>query len=179
MSVDSRAQGVAATVTYELSNFLGCAALLLDGGPYAESSSNSQCIENALLEAWLIHTRVLRDFLLNDDNRGDDVQAIHFFDAPEQWRRHKPPAGPYLNAERTKDRLDRALAHLAYSRAKEDFTATSWNIAAVVAELMSMWEVFWISLPAGRQAWFNTPTLNVESEMALAKELLQNNDPSA
>ncbi|MFH1919163.1 MAG: hypothetical protein ABIP48_04640 [Planctomycetota bacterium] len=99
---------------------------------------------SALLESFLLHARNLRDFLYKDNAAKDDVLAVHFFDQAEDWRKRRPPKGSYL--ESLRDRLNKALAHISYSRLKyrDDMR---WNIAQIKHDIETPWEAFLLALP--------------------------------
>lgn len=101
------------------------------------------------LEGFLLHARILRDFFINDQ-RQDDVLAIHFFDDVTVWEDIKQSLCPYLR--RHKQRINKYLAHLTYDRLRRD---KLWHIDTIYEELVQAWQQFYSSLPQERQALFN------------------------
>ena len=69
---------IAQKVRYELDMF-NIAYRLLN-----EPTTSDQFNHNLLLEGFLLHARVLRDFLRPDHPRDDDVLARHFFNNPDR-----------------------------------------------------------------------------------------------
>lgn len=110
--------------------------------------------EDADIECFLLHARVLRDFYRQrrkslPKNAETNIVAEDFFDGPADWT---PPALTYLTTE-VKTRLDRALTHLAYNRT--DYLADEeWNLKRAQDELQDAREQFLRELPPDRRAWF-------------------------
>ena len=103
---------------------------------------------NMLLEDFMLHARVLRAFFV-DEPRRDDVSARHFFDDPAPWTRASAGLCSYLIEHR--ERLNKYIAHLTYSRLKED---KQWNEHIVYRELTTAWQQFFAMLSPERQRWF-------------------------
>ena len=109
--------------------------------------------DDAVIECFLLHARVLRDFYRQQRNAltGNAVTNIvagDFFDRPEDWT---PPALTYLAAV-VKTRLDRALTRLAYDRT--DYLAEEeWNLKLAWGELQAAREQFLRELPTDRRSW--------------------------
>ena len=80
MSIHGKAKDVATYVWYERTMFdqvFQRLQSLTQGTP-------DQFLKNILLESFLLHTRILRDFLFREPT-GDDVSARHFFETPAEW----------------------------------------------------------------------------------------------
>jgi len=105
---------------------------------------------NMLLEDFLLHSRVLRDFFVQEPKNKDDVSASHFFDDPSIWNSIKSSHCAYLQKNRT--RLNKYLAHLSYDRLNED---KRWDIKKIFNEINNVWKAFYSILPPERRIWFN------------------------
>lgn len=93
---------------------------------YRRRASPRATLENITLEAFLLHARVLRDFLLGT-SFCNDILAIDFF-----LRGACPTFDlPLLIASR--HRLDTRLAHPSYDRETSD---EDWDVDAIQAEIL-------------------------------------------
>ena len=105
---------------------------------------------SALVESFLLHARVLRDFFCRSPRpKPDDVIAADFVSG---W---VPPADssyPYLASQKT--RLDKALAHLSIARMQYVGDNKTWDLPAIRGELDGIIEQFLQALPATTSAWF-------------------------
>ncbi len=90
-------------------------------------------INNALLEAFAIHVRVLIHFFYSDNPQKDDVVAEHFFEDSDDWKKQIPPKTEILNA--AKKRADKEVAHLTYSRLKVTPEKKPWNFTEISNDL--------------------------------------------
>jgi len=97
-------------------------------------------VRMALLEALVVHARVLINFLYPQSIRADDIIAEDFFDDPRQWEKIRPRLPDRL--EGIRKRADKEVAHLTarriagtppekYHRA-EDF-AELWEVVRLFA----------------------------------------------
>lgn len=121
-------------------------------------------LKNAVLEAFLLHARNMRNFLYcsrKDKDRkdespkvivkDDDVLAEDFIDDSTQWQ--PPSKTGYIWDE--KERLDKALAHISYARIDYHLSNNKqWNIGEIMLQLAEVWEKFWHALPPEKRAWF-------------------------
>lgn len=103
----------------------------------------------ALLESFLLHARVLRDFFYNDRPRDDDIIANHFV---SDWKLHRPLELPYLFAHKL--HLDKALSHLSMKRLAYERGLKKWHITAIHSEVKELIELFLGRLTEDRLAWF-------------------------
>ncbi len=103
----------------------------------------------ALLESFLLHTRVLRDFFFRMPKYDDDVVAKCFI---PDWDRHCPEKGEYL--EEREDRLNKALAHLTTKRLDYDSNEKNWKINKIHEELQPVIDLFVSKLPDNKRDWF-------------------------
>lgn len=80
---------------------------------------------NIALEAFLIHARNIRDFF-RPKGRHNDVLARDFLSPPPRVRLSR------LRNRRLKQRLDRAIAHLTFSRSR---LGRRWRVQALLSEI--------------------------------------------
>jgi hypothetical protein len=110
---------------------------------------------SAALEVFLLHTRTLRDFFLRKrplpKSAETDILAADYFDALGEW---VSPTCAYLTDPRTKERLDRALAHVTYDRIGYSSTGKNWKTSQIADEIDNAWAAFLAALPSERRAWF-------------------------
>ena len=150
MPKDCRAtRGVAQKVCYERSMLDWCAQQI--ALPKSDDANQS----HLMLEGFLLHARVLRDFLVKSkSSRCDDVLAEHFLEEPVvcTW------SCPHLREH--KERLDKLLAHLTYTRLDAE---KEWNVTKIHAEIECAWRKFLDALPEKTRQWFvpSTPFSNV------------------
>lgn len=103
-------------------------------------------------EAFLIHVRQLREFYWSPDSEHENgLYAKHYFDPPTTWTDRQGRLSQTL--EKTKDRIDRQLAHLARDR-HGDFTDLEPERTALKAEIMAQWNRFLDALPADTKQSF-------------------------
>jgi len=137
------ADAIAKKVQYELSMFR-----------YAYQRMQNEWLDsdslhrNILLETFLLHARVLRDFFVQNP-KGDDVSASHFYDDPNIWISITSNHCTYLQNNRT--RLNKYLAHLTYDRINED---KNWQTDIIFKEVCTAWELFHSMLNKDQQALF-------------------------
>ncbi len=122
----------------------------------AAGTGGGDSAQDALIEVVLLHARCLVEFYVKrrvdlPRNFLTTIFAEDFFDELDHWQR---PAFKYLEDPQTKDRLNRALSHLAYDRLDYEDTGKDWDIPAVVSDLENAWTHFRDALPEDRQAWF-------------------------
>lgn len=104
-------------------------------------------VANALLEAFALHLRVIIDFLYPRGRglKSDDVLASDFFDSPEQWcktrDKHiiKESRQVLMDA---RDRADKQMAHLTYSRLKVTEIQKNWYFIKIADEAQKAIKVF-------------------------------------
>jgi hypothetical protein len=140
---------------YERRQFSWAASIV--NGPKPAPGIGPKCAFDGAVEVFLLHTRTLRDFFLRSrplsKNAETDILAEDFFDTPGQWTK---PTCIYLTEPRTKERLDRALAHVTYDRIDYARTGKNWRTSLIAAELDGAWSAFIGALPTDRRAWFES-----------------------
>ena len=145
MPLHPKASAIAKTVEYEVKMLIATASAINNG------HLRGGAIENALLEAFLIHTRVLSDFFFLDPKRSDDVSAKHFFNNEDTWHPNRKEECPYI--EENYERINKALTHLSYSRLNYAENK-SWSHNVICSELMGVWGKFKQALPAESTVFF-------------------------
>ena len=99
-----------------------------------------EVIRNALLEAFGIHARALRDFFYNNRGKEDDVFAWEFTPCPYSWQKQPDP-----KLQRAINRVNKEFAHLTYERLnrstpeKKDWTE---EIKLIYRELTDIFREF-------------------------------------
>ncbi len=89
---------------------------------------------NALLESFLIHARVLFDFLYASDPRRDDVTAEHY---AAGWEGKRP--GASQNLLELKRRVNKEVAHISYVRLERPTEAEKhWEFAQIAKEMCQL-----------------------------------------
>jgi len=107
---------------------------------------------NVLIESFLLHTRNLRDFLHQKQGRDDtDALAVDFFDDPSSWLDKRPEPAEAIRNNR--ERMNRALAHLSYSRLEYESSKT-WAVSEMRQGIEDAFSAFLKALPEERAAWF-------------------------
>ena len=109
---------------------------------------------SALLECFLVHTRVLLEFFCKErptnDKWPDDVYAGDFLPA---WDVSKCKSlCPYLVDQW--DRLHKSVAHLSAKRVEYERTGKSWEITTIETEITPLMELFKSQLPSDQRTWF-------------------------
>jgi hypothetical protein len=102
-------------------------------------------INNAILESYAIHVRLLIHFFFDDSSQKDDVLASHYFGPQKQW---KDIAPPYTNILKiAKKRADKEIAHLTYSRQKVTKEKKPWQFLPISNDLQLAINKFITSVP--------------------------------
>jgi len=90
---------------------LQCMAINIHSG-----LAGNRAINNAFIESFVIHARVLLDFFYPLKPRLDDVIAVDFFDRAKTWEEARPEKTDILKT--IHKRVGKEAAHLTYSRQK-------------------------------------------------------------
>ena len=91
--------------------------------------------DRSLLDSFLLHTRVLRDFFFHEGHRSEDLVAAQFV---PNWKLIRPPTTRYLFSH--KQRLDQSLGRLTVQQRK--WAGSMWDIAAIQREIGQLIELF-------------------------------------
>jgi hypothetical protein len=103
-------------------------------------------LNNLALESFLIHVRLLVDFLYQTERNGhqkEDIIASDFFTSSNEWKsiiKDKPAL-----LTNTKDRADKMLAHLSYLR--DEYKSEPWQYEAIYRVLRNKIELFTNNVP--------------------------------
>ena len=96
------------------------------------NAARNQDLVNLFLEAFLLHARNIRDFLAWSNNP-NDVIASDYVGRPVRVRM------PLLRSRKVRERLNRRIAHLSYSRSR---LGRHWNVAILLTEIDSAMSAF-------------------------------------
>src|SRR4051794_4268561 len=114
---DEEMKKAASFMCYEMGQFRWATARRQECAARGERPRGPE--RDSHIEVLLFHARILRDFFSRKrplPERADtDILAADFVDSEGDWTR---PVFNYLVQDRTKLRLDRALAHVTYDRAE-------------------------------------------------------------
>ncbi|HDD54633.1 MAG: hypothetical protein DRI65_15935 [Chloroflexota bacterium] len=105
-------------------------------------------INNALLEAFTIHTRSILDFLYRDESRDDDVLAIDFFDTPDEWISIRPEKSSTLQS--IHKRVGKEVAHLTYTRQEISPEDKNWPFLEIANDVEAVFSEFLNLVPKDR-----------------------------
>jgi hypothetical protein len=136
-------------VSYEI-DMLGFSAEHLGGWHSSPMTNPVGNEKNMALESFLLHFRNLRAFLCPSSQRDDDVLASDFigmYDGSDVADRDK------LNVD--KERLDKMLAHVSYSR--PDYIEAGdhgWDSSVMLILILSELRKFLVRLPEQQRPWF-------------------------
>lgn len=106
----------------------------------------SACDDRFIMEASLLHARLLREFLWGnwEDSpryKESSVYAEDYFTDPSHWRERKGPLLPAL--KESKGLIDKQLAHVCRERAEPDFTKDLGDkLPQLRDELLEQWRRF-------------------------------------
>jgi hypothetical protein len=121
-------------VWYEIAMFFAAARFLIEGGTAPTP------VQNAMIEAFVIHFRNCYDFFFETPSSNDDVAAIHYFPEPSDWKTRRAAASPFL--EEQYRRANKEVAHLTYSRQKVSGETKRWDSQRILGELLPIIAAF-------------------------------------
>ena len=106
-------------------------------------AGNNATVHNALVESFLIHARLLIEFLYRDKRYKDNIMAQDFFSHPKKWIEEiRQPKGDLL-AETERD-AHKYLAHLTRTRL---LAKKKWDFNGIVTEIATRLANFRTHLP--------------------------------
>jgi hypothetical protein len=108
----------------------------------ATDNQGKGVIHNALLESFLIHARILIEFLYKNEPYEDTVRADQYFTSDRPWKSIRPPKTELLE-ETVKD-AHKQLAHLTYTRLQRK---TQWPYIKIANDIKAVLQVFRENLP--------------------------------
>ena len=102
-------------------------------------------LHNALIESFVIHVRVLIDFLYAEQPRTDDVVAADYFHSSDEWIKWRPPHSETLKKARI--RTHKELAHLTYERLNVTPETKPWAFIEITNEIQKVMRIFLEKVP--------------------------------
>jgi hypothetical protein len=102
-------------------------------------------INNALLESFSIHARVLLDFLYDDVPRNDDMNAIDYC---SEWTGIRPEKSNLLGKLHL--RVGKEVAHLTYARLQVSPDLRGWAFLEIANEISKIMKAFICGVPKDR-----------------------------
>jgi hypothetical protein len=120
---------------YEVVMFRSLAEVMASG-----RFQNDNLINSAVLESFMIHVRILLDFLYADNPKSDDVIAEDFFYTPNTWVTKR-----YEKSELIKTvhkRVGKEIAHLTYERLKQTLETKKWKYIDIANEVVDLINLF-------------------------------------
>jgi hypothetical protein len=127
--------GVSDHIFYELLMFVKMAQEMTSG-KYPQGTT----INNALIEAFTIHARILLDFLYGEKKRPDDAVAGDFFPTQNDWFKIRPSMPSNLNS--MNKRVGKEIAHLTYSRLKVTPDTKPWHFVDITKDMLKIFNKF-------------------------------------
>lgn len=107
----------------------------------ANNPPSDVAAKNAILEAFVIHTRVLIGFFFDDTPRTDDaVAGDFFFDSGIEWTAIRGSIPTQL--DKIKARAGKEVAHLTYARLSVTPESKGWDIQSITSEIDSTVRLF-------------------------------------
>lgn len=126
-------------LSYEIDMFLGLAAARDSAAMQFNNEALAIRLQNAVLEATVLHLRNLLEFLFCDDPRGTDVVASDYY-SDVAWKDIRPGiTGPL---KRARFRANKEMAHLTTSRLDPADERRAWNIPALRTEILPVLRAF-------------------------------------
>lgn len=118
-----------------------------ENGPF---TSDEECVDssivglnNAIVEAFTIHTRALIDFFYGKAQK-DDVIAEHFFSPASIWIDARPQITDN-EIKKIKTRVSKEVAHLTYIR--QDNKGKKWSYINILKDLKGAYTTFYNLVP--------------------------------
>ncbi len=102
--------------------------------------SEDRARNNAFLESFCIHARVMRDFLFNIMGHPDDAFAIDFFDDHTEWKKYIRGKSEVLS--QVNGRVNKEIVHLSYRRLKATPEEKFWDQATICREINEIFKRF-------------------------------------
>jgi len=151
----SELQKSVAHIAYEMAAMERAADLASEGG-------------RVRFEAFLLHARLMREFLWGRSDRGgpgaeNSLFAEHYVPDVRAWRSSRGSLPPILKA--TKDRIDRQLVHLSRDR-EGAFSDLEFRMPDIQEEITTQWTRFEGALSSSWASTFQQSLAEKRSEMA-------------
>lgn len=134
---------------YEVQMLVGLSRYMSSGG------SDNNLINNAVLEAYTIHARLILDFLTPKKPKPDDVLAIDFLEDVQEWIKMQNEM--YQQIKTIRNRVAKEVAHLTYKRIYVTADEKSWKFEEITDEIMRMFNLFIARVPKNYlcEEWFD------------------------
>ena len=114
----------------------------------AQDPARERSLINAILEAFIIHFRVLCDFLYPERPKPDEVIANHFFEDPTDWPKSRPKLTRLLRQSRI--RAGKEVAHLTYARQNVTPDDKLWKLPTIRKDMDEVIKAFFKAVPEDR-----------------------------
>jgi hypothetical protein len=131
----------------------------------AREASSDIILHNAALESFIIHARIMLDFLYPSDTaaqseKHDDIIADDYFDDPSGWRAARAEKSALLcQAHR---RAHKEVAHLTYTRVGITDDEKRWNFIEIAREVTEAFNRFLDLVPSGRLCSIQRLVIRIE-----------------
>ncbi len=124
-------------VAYEFEMFLGIAELLsVRSSLLAADQRSAACLQNLLLEGFVLHLRNIVDFFFPGRTRPDDVVAADFC-AEGVWQPELP-----RKLQEARRRANKELAHLTSKRKPGVDASKGWDLVGLSEEVHALMRLF-------------------------------------
>lgn len=113
-------------------------------GGLASGILGESIINNALLESFAVHAKVILDFLYNDDLGDNDVSALDYMADPGVWIRARPARSAVLKEMEIdlRYRIAKEIGQLAYDRHVGMPERKPWQFMRIAKEVNAALDVF-------------------------------------
>ena len=112
----------------------------------AFAGQTDEVVYYALVESFVLHARVLIDFLYPDNPKNDHIIAGDFFSSVAEWEKKRPDIPEIL--KETRVRAHKQAAHLSYDRlSKYTGPEKVWAHIEIANEIIKVFNVFVKSEP--------------------------------
>jgi len=108
----------------------------------AADNQGQGVIHNALVESFLIHARILIEFLYKNQPYKDTVRASQYFTSDSPWKSIRPQKTDLL--KETEEDAHKYLAHLTYTRLQRK---RKWPCIKIANDIQAVLQVFRENLP--------------------------------
>ena len=95
---------------------------------------------NAIIESFGIHARVLLNFLYKTTGRPDDTLAVNFFDDLTEWENYIEEKSEVL--KKINSRVGKEIAHLTYKRLEVTPEEKEWDRLQICEEINEIFKKF-------------------------------------
>ncbi len=126
---------------YEIRMFYGVCDILQQRKYFSgENQEMNMCIRNALLESFVLHLRVILDFLYDVQDKDEDAIAVDYFKDKSYWKSIRPKRSKILKESRL--RINKEAAHLSYKRLLISKDQKVWQFLCIKNEVKNILNLF-------------------------------------